>query len=71
MSLEQEIQDRLLGITPPYESQQHYAAIFRASPDLAFATAYVDGYHRAGCLYVPIIEQLVKTIEEKNASQNT
>ncbi len=69
MSLEQEIQDRLLGITPSYEQQLQYAAIFRASPDLAFATAYVDGWLASTSIYVKIIEQLLANIE-KDAVQN-
>lgn len=44
MSLEIELQNRLLGITPTHEQQLQYVAIFRASPELAFSTAYIDGW---------------------------
>lgn len=44
MLLETEIQNRLLGITPSHEQQLQYVAIFHASPELAFSTAYVDGW---------------------------
>lgn len=54
MSLEIELQNRLLGITPSHEQQLQYVAIFRASPELAFSTAYVDGWLAA-----------LKNIEEK------
>ena len=54
MLLETEIQNRLLGVIPSHEQQLHYATIFRLSPDLAFAEAYVDGWLAA-----------LKTIEEK------
>ena len=72
ISIETELQNRLLGLMPSPELQDHYAAIFCVSPDLAFAKAYADGYYKAGCMYVQIIEQLVKTIEEKgkDAIQN-
>lgn len=70
ISLETELQNRLLGLMPSPELQDQYAAIFRASPDLAFAKAYADGYYKAGCMYVPIIEQLVTRIIEENAIQN-
>lgn len=54
MSLEIELQNRLLGVTPSHEQQLQYAAIFRASPELAFGTAYIDGWLAA-----------LKNIEEK------
>lgn len=44
MLLEIEIQNRLLGITPSHEQQLRYATIFRMSSELAFSTAYVDGW---------------------------
>lgn len=66
MSLEIELQNRLLGITPSHEQQLQYVAIFRVSPELAFSTAYVDGYHKASCMYAQIIEQLVARIIEEN-----
>ncbi len=64
MSLEQEIQDRLLGITPPYEAQLHYAAIFRVSPDLAFAQSYVDGWLASASVHKKIINKLITVIEK-------
>lgn len=42
--IEQEFQNRLLGITPTHEQKLHNATIFAVTPDLAFLTAYVDGY---------------------------
>lgn len=66
ISIETELQNRLLGLMPSPELQDQYAAIFRASPDLAFAKAYADGYHKAGCIYTKIIADLVtRIIEEK------
>lgn len=59
-----EFSNRVKGINPSHEQLQHYATIFRASPNLAFAKAYVDGYYKAGCMYVPIIEQLISRINK-------
>jgi hypothetical protein len=66
MSLETELQNRLLGITPSHEQQLHYATIFRASPDLAFANAYVDGWLAASHLYAKNIEENVKNTQRPN-----
>ena len=44
MSLEIELQNRLLDVIPSYEQQLRYATIFRVSSELAFSTAYVDGW---------------------------
>ena len=66
ISIETELHNRLLGLTPTPELQDQYAAIFRASPDLAFAKAYADGYHKAGCMYIQIIERLIARIVEEN-----
>ena len=57
MLLETNLQSRLLGITPSYEQQLHYATIFRSSPDLAFSTAYIDGLLAASTLYTKILEK--------------
>lgn len=68
MLIETELQNRLLGLIPPHEQQQHYAAIFRVSPDLATATAYIDGWLASASVYTKIIEQLItRNIEEKDA----
>lgn len=59
MSLEANLQNRLLGITPSYEQQLHYAAIFRLSSDLAFSTAYLDGWLAASTLYRKTLEKKI------------
>lgn len=64
MSLETNLQNRLLNLTPSYEQQLHYATIFRALPELALNTAYVDGYNTASIFYIEIIEKLVTRIVE-------
>lgn len=61
MSLEIELQNRLLGITPSHEQQLQYVAIFRASPELAFSTAYVDGWLAAAHVYTKNIEEKCNT----------
>ena len=57
MLLETNLQSRLLGITPSYEQQLHYATIFRSSPDLAFSTAYIDGWLAASRIYIKALEK--------------
>lgn len=44
MLLETKLQNRLLGVIPSHEQQLRYATIFRVSSELAFSTAYVDGW---------------------------
>ena len=57
MKIETKLQSRLLGITPSYEQQLHYATIFPVSPDIAFSTAYIDGWLAASTLYTKILEK--------------
>lgn len=69
MSLEKEFQDRLLGVTPTYEAQLQYAAIFRVSPELAFKSAYIDGWLASAEAHQQIIQQLIKkAVEEKECN---
>jgi hypothetical protein len=68
MSLEKQLQNRLLGITPSHEQQLRYAAIFRAHPELAFGTAYIDGWLAACNLCTKTIEENVKNIERQDTS---
>lgn len=70
MSLEIELQNRLLGVTPSYEQLRKYADIFRVSPNHAFEMAYIDGYYKAGCRYIEVIEELTSRLKEINDNQN-
>lgn len=64
MLLETQLQNRLLGITPSHEQQLHYATIFRSSANLAFSTAYIDGWLAA----LKNIEEHVKNTERSDTS---
>ena len=57
MLLETELQNRLLGVIPNHEQQLRYATIFRVSSELAFSTAYVDGWLAAAHVYTKNIER--------------
>ena len=58
-----EFNNRVKGISPSHEQLQHYATIFRASPDLSFSMAYIDGWLAASRLYTQIAQHNDSTLK--------